>query len=130
LKKLTLFIGLLVSTTISSSCFADWARIAENIAGNTFYVDFQKIHQADGYVYFWLLNDYASKSAWGYLSSTAYVQGDCNLFRYKNLTWTIYKQPMAAGDNHVSIKPPDEWLHPSSNQSDEIILEIICKGRN
>ena len=93
-------------------------------------MDFQKIRQTDGYVYFWLLNDYGSESEWGYLSSTAYVQGDCNLFRYKNLTWSIYKQPMGVGDNPVSIKPPDEWLHPSSNQSDEIILEIICKGRS
>jgi len=129
-KKLALFIGLFVSAVISSPTFADWARIAENTTGNTFYVDFQKIRQTDGYVYFWLLNDYGSESEWGYLSSTAYVQGDCNLFRYKNLTWSIYKQPMGVGDNPVSIKPPDEWLHPSSNQSDEIILEIICKGRS
>ena len=130
MKKLALFIGLFVSAVISSPSFADWARIAENTTGNTFYVDFQKIRQADGYVYFWLLNDYGSESEWGYLSSTAYVQGDCNLFRYKNLTWSIYKQPMGVGDNPVSIKPPDEWLHPSSKQSDEIILEIICKGRS
>ena len=130
MKKLALFIGLFVSAVISSPTFADWARIAENTTGNTFYVDFQKIRQTDGYVYFWLLNDYGSESEWGYLSSTAYVQGDCNLFRYKNLTWSIYKQPMGVGDNPVSIKPPDEWLHPSSNQSDEIILEIICKGRS
>jgi len=129
-KKLALFIGLFVSAAISSPTFADWARIAENTTGNTFYVDFQKIRQTDGYVYFWLLNDYGSESEWGYLSSTAYVQGDCNLFRYKNLTWSIYKQPMGVGDNPASIKPPDEWLHPSSNQSDEIILEIICKGRS
>ena len=130
MKKLALFIGLFVSAVISSPSFADWARIAENTTGNTFYVDFQKIRQTDGYVYFWLLNDYGSESEWGYLSSTAYVQGDCNLFRYKNLTWSIYKQPMGVGDNPVSIKPPDEWLHPSSKQSDEIILEIICKGRS
>ena len=130
MKKLALFIGLFVSAVISSPSFADWARIAENTTGNTFYVDFQKIRQTDGYVYFWLLNDYGSESEWGYLSSTAYVQGDCNLFRYKNLTWSIYKQPMGVGDNPVSIKPPDEWLSPSSNQSDEIILEIICKGRS
>ena len=117
-------------TIISSPSFADWARIAENLTGNTFYVDFQKIRQTDEYIYFWLLNDYGRESEWGYLSSTAYVQGDCNLFRYKNLTWSIYKQPMGVGDNPVSIKPPDEWLHPSFNQSDEIILEIICKGRS
>ena len=130
MKKLAFFIGLLVPVAISSPSFADWARIAENPTGNTFYVDFQKIRQTDGYIYFWLLNDYGSESEWGYLSSTAYVQGDCNLFRYKNLTWSIYKQPMGIGDNPVSIKPPDEWLHPSFNQSDEIILEIICKGRS
>ena len=130
MKKLALFIGLFVPVAISSPSFGDWAKIAENTTGNTFYVDFQKIRQTDGYVYFWLLNDYGSESEWGYLSSTAYVQGDCNLFRYKNLTWSIYKQPMGVGDNPASIKPPDEWLYPSSNQSDEIILEIICKGRS
>ncbi|MEE2693853.1 MAG: surface-adhesin E family protein [Pseudomonadota bacterium] len=130
MKKLTLFIVLFSTLATSSSSFADWARVGENKTGNTFYVDFQKIRQAEGYIYFWLLNDYGSQSEWGYLSSTAYVQGDCALFRYKNLTWTIYKRPMGVGDNLVSIKPPDEWLYPSSNQSDEIILDIVCKGRN
>jgi len=46
------------------------------------------------------------------------------------LTWSIYKQPMGVGNDPVSIKPPDEWLYPSSNQSDEIILDVICNGRN
>jgi len=130
MKKLVLFAALFIPVAISSSSFADWAKVGGNPTGNTFYVDFQKIRQADGYVYFWLLNDYAHQSEWGYLSSTAYVQGDCNLFRYKNLTWSIYKQPMGVGDNPVSIKPPDEWLYPSSNQSDKIILDVVCTGRN
>ena len=121
---------LLLSTMFSSTSFADWARVGENKVGNTFYVDFQRIRQTDGYIYFWLLNNYGKQSEWGYLSSKTYVQADCKLFRYKNLSWSIYKQPMGSGDDPVPITPPDEWSYPSPNDAEEIILKVVCRHVN
>ena len=120
----------LFAIIFSSTTFAEWARVGENTAGNIFYVDFQKVQKIDGYIYFLLLNNYGTQSEWGYMSSISYVQGDCRLFRYKNLSWSIYKQPMGSGDSPVPIKPPDEWIYPSAKQSNELILEIMCKHLN
>ena len=120
----------LFAIIFSSTTFAEWARVGENTAGNIFYVDFQKVQKVDGYIYFLLLNNYGTQSEWGYMSSISYVQGDCRLFRYKNLSWSVYKQPMGSGDNPVPIKPPDEWISPSPKESEENILEIVCKHAN
>ena len=109
-----------------STSFAEWTKVSENVRGNTFYVDFERIKKHDGYVYFWYLRDYLKPTEWGDSSSKIYVQGDCKLFRWKMLTNITHKQPMGRGTaDSYSPKNP-EWNYPSPNSMDENFLKSVC----
>ena len=55
MKKLTLIFTLLVSTVMfSSPSYAEWTKVGELVSnGSTFYVDFERIKNVDGFVYWW-----------------------------------------------------------------------------
>lgn len=92
--------------------------------GNTYYVDFERIRKHGGYVYYWLLSDYL-KPIEGYLSSKTYNQGDCNLFGYKNLSFSSHKGPMSGGISESKTNP-DKWVYPSPDSTSETILKSVC----
>lgn len=56
--------------------------------------------------------------------------GRSKLFHHKNLSWSVYKQPMGAGNVPVPITSPDEWFYPSPNDTEEIILKVVCRYVN
>lgn len=81
----------------------------------------------DGYVYYWELSDFAKPPLEDRLSFTTYNQVDCNLFRYKQLSWDAYKQPMAKGDISASGKKPEKnWTYVHPNSAGELILKTVC----
>ena len=44
MKKLTLIFTLLVSTVMfSSPSYSEWTKVNEDVKGNSFYVDFERI---------------------------------------------------------------------------------------
>ena len=94
--------------------------------GDTFYVDFERTQKHGGYVYFWQLNDLLKPVTSGYLSSKRYNQGNCELFRYKGLSWSFHKEPMAGGIGQTDNNPDKEWTYPSPNSSMEFILKTVC----
>ena len=61
---------------------------------NTFYVDFERIREVDGYVYYWTLTDFLKPNKYGVWSGKIYNQGDCKLFREKRLSFSYHKEPM------------------------------------
>ena len=125
--KTLLTISTLVFTVMfSSTSFAEWTKLARNAGGDDLYVDFERIRKHSGYVYYWELLDRLKPSSSGDLSSKAYVQGDCELFRVKRLSYVFHKQPMGrdAGDSATDKNP--EWHYPSPNSLNEIILESVC----
>ena len=125
MKKLTLIFTLLFSTMMfSSSSYAGWTKIGENVKG-TFYVDIERIRKVDGYVYWWILNDYLKPDKWGNLSAKIYHQGDCKLFRNKTLSVSAHKEPMGGGTSE-KLTPPEKWNYPSPNSSGELNLKIVC----
>ena len=94
--------------------------------GNTFYVDFERIRKVDGYVYYWVLQDYLKPTKQGDLSGKSYYQGDCKLFRYKNLSYSFHKEPMGGGTGDVDNVPDKDWKYPAPNTVNEVILKSVC----
>lgn len=127
----TLFAFFISTIVFSSPSYAEWFKVAENVNGDTFYVDVDRIREHDGYVYFWSLRDYLKPDQWGDFSSKNYRQGDCNLFRFKALSSVFHKQPMGGdvGDIIEPIGDNANWEYPAPNTVNERILSIICSSR-
>lgn len=101
--------------------------MGENTSGTTFYVDFDRIRQHGGYVYFWVLGDNLKPTKTGVLSVEAYYQGDCKILRGKNLSINFYNQPMGRGtpDSNSSTNP--EWKYPRPGSIFEEEIKSVCK---
>jgi hypothetical protein len=125
MKKLILI--LLFSTVMfSSPSYAEWTKVGKSVKGDTSYVDFERMRKHDGYVYYWNLTDYLKPDEDGDLSFKTYNQVDCELFRYKVLSWSFHKEPMG-GDTGDTLNESDkEWRYPPPNSSIEFILKQVC----
>ena len=120
---------VIVLTVLPTPVFAEWTWVSQNVDGTTFYVDFERIRKHDGYVYYWELTDLLKPSKYGHLSSKVYIQGDCELFRFKYLSFVHHKQPMGQGSaiseyNYTPKNP--EWIYPTPTSADEINLKRVC----
>ena len=92
----------------------------------TFYLDFERIRKHDGYVYYWTLGDYSTRTRSGSASAIDYWRGDCELYRTKNLTQTQYRGQMAKGEILVMFKEDIDWTYPTPNSPNEYILKVVC----
>ena len=110
----------------SSTSFAEWTKVGENVGGRTYYLDFERIRKHGGYVYWWELGDYLKPSKYGHLSGALYKQGDCKLFRYKVLSASFHKEPMGGGTGQTENHPVKDWRYPSPHFVDEVILKLVC----
>ena len=128
MKHLTLILSLFFSTLmIASPAYADWESLDDNVDGTTFYVDFDRIRKNGGYVYYWELSNKMEPIESETLSFKTYTQGDCDMFRYKALSWSFHKQPMGEGLGDIKSTPNPEWNYPAPNSSAESILNQVCK---
>ena len=127
MRKLTLILTTLIFSLMfsSSTSFAEWTKVIEDVNDDTWYVDFERIRKHDGYVYFWELQDY-SKPLLGNLSSKVYVQVDCKKFRSKMLSGSWHKEPMGGGTGKDE-KPDKEWEYPPPDSVSETILKTVCQ---
>lgn len=130
MQKITPTLILTFTLSITSICAsassAKWTRIFENSKG-TAYVDFEKIREKDGYVYFWSLVDYLRPTGQGILSSKAYIKGDCTLFRVQNLRYVHYIKPMGRDTGRSNRPVSPKWRHPPPVSLMEVALKSICK---
>ena len=129
MKHLTLILTLFFSTLMfASPAYADWVEVAKGVDGDTFYVDFDRMRTNGSYVYYWQLSDFLEPINYGVLSDKTYKQGDCEMFRYKNLSYSFYKTPMGEGVIFLSDSNPNpEWVYPPPNSVAEIILKGVCE---
>jgi|TARA_R110000822_G_scaffold92765_1_gene213969 hypothetical protein len=126
MKSLTLILALTLSVMFSSTSFAGWTKVAESVLGDTFYVDFERIRKHGGYVYYWRLSDLLKPNKHGTLSDKSYYQGDCKLFRQKELSASFHTEPMGKGTPSFSNKPKKEWSYPPPNGVAEVMLNRVC----
>ena len=121
--------AIVCSVVLSPVAHAEWTKVTADKDGNTFYVDLERIKKHDGKVYFWQLYDYL-KPYQGMLSFTAYTEVECGPLRYKDLTWTSYKGPMASGKISSTAWAPDKyWKYPNPNSINEVILNVVCNHK-
>jgi hypothetical protein len=126
MKKNLLVFAFFVSTIIfSSPSYAEWSKVAENISGDEFYMDFDRIRKYNGDVYVWFLYDYL-KPRDGILSVKIYMQVDCNLLRNKELSISAYTVPMGSGTSEFTVTPQNDWDYPSPDSSIESMLNLVC----
>ena len=118
-------IALTFTVMFSSTSYAGWTRVV-SAGGNTHYVDFERIRKHDGYVYYWMLQDYLKPNEYGYLSGESYTQGDCELFRVKWLSYVHHKQPMGRDVGEANSPNDPEWVYPGPNTGLEAILKYVC----
>ena len=129
MRKLTLLTTLIFTVMFSSTSFAEWKKVTENVKG-TNYVDFERIRKRDGYVYYWVLIDLFKPKEYGIFSRKMYKQGDCISFRYKDLSYSFHKENMGEGTGPTKTPKNPEWRYPSPNSSIEIVLKSVCEYAN
>ena len=93
MKKLLI---LLFSILISFNSYGGWTWVTDDLSGNKYYYDFEKIKKNDGYYYYWRLVDLLKPDKYGDLSYAAYIQVDCKLSRSMSLSEFYYSLPMAS----------------------------------
>jgi hypothetical protein len=127
MKTLLTIFTLVFTMMFSSTSFAGWTKVIESSSGNTFYVDYERIRKHGGYVYWWELSDYLEPT-YGDLSHKLYKQGDCRVFRSRDLSFLFHKEPMGGGTGQV-VEPKGEqknWIYPSPNSINDVILKKVC----
>ena len=122
MKKLLI---LLFSLLISFNSYGEWEKLGKNVSGDTFYIDTDTIKEHNGYVYWWVLNDYLKPNEYGDMSGKTYVQGDCGVNRFKYLSSIVYEQPMGEGSGET-ITLPEEWLYPTPDSVSGVLLKYVC----
>ena len=127
MNKFRMIAAALASTVaFAPPVFAEWTKVGEGVNGNTFYIDYDTIKENNGYVYYWDLNDKLKPSKDGHLSSKAYIQGDCKLFRFQYLSISYHKEPMGGGTGETVTYDDDGWNYPPPKSVAEIKLEQVC----
>ncbi len=106
--------------------WAEWTKVAESNAGE-FYIDFDRIREKNGYVYYWYLADLKEKDDDYAFSYIEYNQGDCGDFRDKLLNSTVYAGKMGGGDVLSSNNDLWGWEYAVPNSIGEGLLEAACK---
>ena len=128
MKTLLTIPTLLFIVMFSSTSFAEWTEVGDTVNGYTFYVDYERIRKHGGHIFWWELSDYLKPNKYGDLSHKLYKEGDCKLFRSRDLSFSFHKEPMGGGTSEV-IQPKGEdtnWIYPSPNSMNELILTKVC----
>ena len=122
----TILLALTFTVMFTSTSFAGWTKVTENVDGNTFYVDFERIRKHDGYADYWELEDFLKPNLFRFLSGKTYNQGDCKLFRYKTLSHVFHQQPLGQ-DTGSSYSPKNpQWRYPYPGSVRETLLKTVC----
>jgi len=125
MKTLLTISTLVIAVIFSSTSFAGWTKVAENVNG-TYYVDFERIRKHGDYIKFRELVDLLKPDKDGDLSYKLYQHGDCKLFRYKYLSASNYKQPMGGGHGADYNEPDKDWRYPPPYSINEVVLKSVC----
>ena len=127
MKYLLIIFTLVFSVTFSSTSFAEWTEVSKNERGDTQYVDSERVRKVDGYVYFWLLNDFLKPiTDMKLLSSKTYRQVDCKSFGFKSLSYVYHKESMGRDNGESAESVNKNWKYPQPNTIDEFLVKLVC----
>jgi hypothetical protein len=122
MKKLLL---LLFSLMLSFNSYGEWTPLSVNLKGDVFYLDLERTNEKDGNVYYWYMKDMIEPIE-GYMSGNTYIQGDCVLNRFKELSTQAYLKPMGEIISDSYTDPNPQWDYYPPNTVGESLLDIVC----
>lgn len=125
MKYISIILFTLTAMVSSSPSYAEWKKVSELSNGTIIYVDFERIRKQGNYSYHWELAE-LPKSDEEIKSYLLYVQVDCSIRKYKQLSFAVYTQSMAKGPSKGTSTPSDEWNFAPPNSVAEMVLEEVC----
>jgi len=134
MKKFYLPFLFLFSSFFSFPSFGEWTKLGNIVSANMEhkgidYIDFKSIRKSGDYIYYWILNDFKEPKKIGHLKSLSmsyYFQGDCKMYRFKNLSISVFTKNMANGLSK-DVPGSAEWIFPNPNTNFIRWLNIACK---
>ena len=119
---------VLASTVmLASATHAQWSKVAENNAGQTFYVNTDSIKKDKGFVYFWTITNFPLPDRQGNLSIKGLNELDCDTpIKRRLLTETQHTKSMGAGEPRKIFDQPTKWSYFPPNSVGSFINESLC----
>jgi len=130
MKKITILLVIIFTFLFSTTSWGEWTYVTEDVDGNKFYYDKDRVRKSGKYLYFWNLIDYIKPSKYGDLSTTLYIELDCSIFRFKDLRFQSYNKSMGEGEQTSDMTPEGKqggWRYPKPNTTYEIMYNKICE---
>ena len=124
MKIYLIFFVIIFTTTIVPTSFAKWIEVSKTITA-TYYLDFERIRKVEEFVYYWYMKDNLQPDEYGNMSFKYYSQVDCNLFRERLLSGSIFKESMGIGTGK-SESINGDWTYPSPDTLGESFLKAVC----
>ena len=112
----------------SSSAYAEWTRVAVNINGDTYYVDFENIRVEGKLIYYWELMKYGVPEKDGTSSHKIYQVIDCNNFSSKPLRFIFYSDRNATSDPDSQKSLINEWTQYPPDSVAMKSAKKLCKN--
>jgi len=120
MKKLLI---LLFSFLISFNSYGEWVLMGTDSKGSTWYVDYKKTSESNGYKNYWFLIDF-DKPDDGLLSIKVNSEVDCNGNRQRNTSISGYKGNMGLGKEDGPEVALSEWIIPVNIY--KILFDYVC----
>jgi len=127
MKKITILLVIIFTFLFSTTSWGDWNYVTENVIGDKYYYDKDRVRKSGKFIYFWELVDYIKPNEWGNLSTTTYVQLECSIFRFNWLKFQTYNKSMGEGNMTTDLTPKEEWEYPQPKSSIEVMYKKICE---
>ena len=138
MKKITLLLVIIFTFLFSTTSWSEWSYVSENVDGDKYYYDKDRVIKSGKYHYFWMLTDYLKPMGGEFLSVTRYTQLDCSIFRYKILEYETYKKNGGEGEINneggfccLNISGEDvvlnKWIYPPRKSEKEILFNKVCE---
>jgi len=110
---------------LSFNSYGEWTPVSINIDDDIFYLDLERTNEKEGDVYYWYLKD-LNEPIEEVSSTSTYIQGNCELNRFKELSNNIYGELKEA--ELISSFTPDnpQWDYYPPNSVGETLLDIVC----
>ena len=112
----------------SSNSFAEWKWFIADVKDKNFYLDFERIRNVDNLTYYWVLTDFPKVDEYGELSTITYREGNCRLFRDRDLEIRGFTKNMGKGIMKEYKPKTKEFETPFPGTVNEEILKAICNS--
>lgn len=119
---------LLFSLILSFNSYGEWSFVVKSTRSDEYYIDFDRISNKNGYVYYWQLVNFPNPPNVSASSSKQLFEADCNT-PYKERRLAYYRFESAMGNGPVNSEQvlTLNWEYAPPNSITEVILDKVCE---